>query len=539
MIRDTPRTCPWLTILANGVVLILIQRLLPRTDQAAAKAWQLGTLLIAAGCIVFSFKTALPPPLELTLPNALIMLGLAMYWYSVRLLCGLAARLAMPLAAVLGATAAVYVFHLLHPDPWMRILIVALAWVFLMLGSATTLHRNMGQDARASQRAMAGLFYIVGFFTVLRLLYYSQLDLQVDFDVTDNRYWVTRLTPLLALALPVLGSTIFVLLCYERARCRARRQTEALGYISHDLRAPAATIKGYVDLLRPAVPSDHASHLHAIQRSTDYQISLIDELLEYAAQDLRPLDIHPVTLDMRTFIAGLSEQGLALCQRQRNRFALVADSPMPMQIHVDGRRLSQVLLNLIANAAAFTREGKVTLSVSSVSEGAHALLEFAVQDNGPGIAAHRQAGVFGAFQQDQRREGSVGLGLHIARNIVQNLGSVLRLESAPGSGSRFSFQVLVPVLSEETFRPICEAASATAPDADLTAHIAAPPSIQPFLGDLVQYARSGELSRIEHWLAEALGRHPEAEAFLKQVEQAAARLDLAFIERSASADAGN
>lgn len=46
-------------------------------------------------------------------------------------------------------------------------------------------------------------------------------------------------------------------------------------------------------------------------------------------------------------------------------------------------------------------------------------------------------------------------------------------------------------------------------------------------------------TRIEHWLAEALGRHPEAEAFLKQVEQAAARLDLAFIERSASADAGN
>ena len=524
-----------LTILANGGVFILIQRRLPSTDVAAAKAWQLGTLLIAAGCIVFFVKTGLPRELELTVPNALIMLGLAMYWCSTRLLCGLSAALAPALAPVLIATAGVYVFHIHYPDPWIRILLVAIAWTALMFGSATTLLMNMGQDARGSQRAMAWLFYVVGFCTVLRLLYYSQLDLSVDFDATDNRYWVTRLTPLLALALPVLGSTIFALLCYDRARCRARRQTEALGYISHDLRAPAATIKGYVDLLRPVIPSGHASHLSAIQRSTDYQISLIDELLEYAAQDLKPLDIHPGPLDMQAFIEGLAEQGRALCRQHGNHFAIEAGSPLPVRVWADGRRLSQVLLNLIANAAAFTRRGKVVLALASAPQGKHAALDFAVQDNGPGISANRQAGVFGAFQQDHRRQGSVGLGLHIARNIVQNMDAELRLDSAPGRGARFSFQVVVPALSAETFQPACE--PRVVPEAAEGAPVAAPLSIQPFLRDLAQYAKSGEITRIEQWLAEHLRLYPDAAAFLRQIERAVAQLDLACIERLASAAA--
>src|SRR5690606_24864921 len=117
---------------------------------------------------------------------------------------------------------------------------------------------------------------------------YWQIDLSMGFDNTGNQYWVTRATALLALTIPVLGSTAFIVLCYERVRGHARRQTEALGYISHDLRAPAATIRSYTDLLRASVPVGQASHLRAIERSADYQISLIDELVEYAKHELKP-----------------------------------------------------------------------------------------------------------------------------------------------------------------------------------------------------------------------------------------------------------
>src|SRR5690606_14408981 len=146
----------------------------------------------------------------------------------------------------------------------------------------------------------------------------------------------------------------------------------------------------------------------------------------------------------------------ALCGRHGNVFAIVATSSLPVEVQADGRRLSQVLLNLIGNAAAFTHEGKVTLSLSCSHEGTDAVLAFAVQDTGPGIPAERQAHVFDAFEQDQVREGSVGLGLHIAHSIVHNMGGALQLESRPGEGTCFSFGVRVPVLSEDTFWPLSD-----------------------------------------------------------------------------------
>jgi len=520
-----------LTIPANGGILVLIQYLLPAPEQAPAKAWQLGTVLIAAGCVAFSFKTALPQELELTAPNALIMSGLAAYWYSVRLLCRQSIGLAALLGPVVIATAAVYIFHIPFPDAWMRILFVALAWMLLMFGSATTLHRHITADTPGSQRALAWLFYVVGLCTALRLFYYSQIDLSAGFDATDNKHWVTRATPLLALALPVLGSTAFILLCYERVRGSARRQTEALGYISHDLRAPTATIKGYVNLLRTSLPAGQASHLQAIERSTDYQISLIDELVEYSRQELKPLSLRLAAMDMEEFAAKLFEHGRALCLQHDNRFSISAHSPIPRSLVGDERRLSQVLLNLISNAAAFTRQGKVSLSLSCAWKGKDALLEFSVQDDGPGIPMTRQAHVFDAFEQYQPRNGSVGLGLHIAHRIVDNMGGELRLESSPGAGACFSFCLQMTALSEETFHPGYESGV----DADLyidqAEPVSAPPAIQPALYDLAEYARLGEITKIEQWLAANLESHPGAEQFLQQIEQAAFALDLARIER--------
>ncbi|WP_017522834.1 sensor histidine kinase [Pusillimonas noertemannii] len=523
-----------LTVLANGGVLVLIQYLLPAAERGPAKAWQLGTVLIAAGCVAFSFKAALPQALELTAPNALIMSGLAAYWYAVGLLCRQSLGLATLLGPVIIATAAVYVFHIPFPDAWMRILFVALAWMLFMFGSATTLHRHVAADTPGSQRALAWLFYAVGLCTALRLFYYSQVDLSAGFDATDNRHWVTRATPLLALALPVLGSTAFILLCYERIRTRARRQTEALGYISHDLRAPAATVKGYVNLLRTSLPAGQASHLQAIERSTDYQISLIDELVEYSRQELRPLSIRLSATDMDAFVAKLFEHGRSLCLQHGNQFSISADSPIPKSLVGDERRLSQVLLNLISNAAAFTRQGKVSLSLSCAGKGKDVLLHFSVQDDGPGIPAIQQAHVFDAFEQHQLRDGSVGLGLHIAHRIVDNMGGELRLDSSPGAGACFSFCLQMPVLSEETFLPNYETGFGAGLHVNQAAPVIVPPSIQPAVYDLAEYARLGEITRIEQWLAANLDSHPGAEQFLEQIEQAAAALDLARIERLAS-----
>src|SRR5690606_22064683 len=126
---------------------------------------------------------------------------------------------------------------------------------------------------------------------------------------------------------------------------------------------------------------------------------------------------------------------------QENDFRCRVDGPIPAVVKLDGRRLQQILLNLISNAAKFTRRGTIELLVSASKIGVTTILRFAVTDSGVGIEPAAQPSVFNAFKQLDIRPGSAGLGLFIAQRIVENMGGKLMLESTPGIGSRFSFQI--------------------------------------------------------------------------------------------------
>lgn len=504
--------------------------------QPAAISWQAGTGAIALGCIAFYAKDSLPLSVELALPNGLIMLGLALYWRSVRQLRQLPSRPAALGAVVILATAGVYLFHIPYPDAMARVIIVSLIWIFLMFGSGLALSRSVQGEISGSQRALAWLFYAAALCTTVRLLflYHAQFDMPAGLDVTDNASWINRLTPLLALALPVLGSTAFVLYNFERMQRQARRQSETLGYITHDLRAPVATVMGYLDLLRPTVTSRQAPHLQAIERSANYQLALIDDILEYSQYELKPLHIEPAMVELPGFIADIARQGQSLCRSRNNVFILRAGTPLPVNILADARRLSQVLLNLIANAATFTQEGEVILAVSARPEATGLALAFVVEDSGPGIAPESHEAVFEAFAQGPSRDGGVGLGLHIARSIVRNMGAELHLASAPGEGARFHFNLRVPALpGDEVFLPAVaddRGSAAIHPSEDQ----AAPLAIRAQLAALAAFARQGEITRIEQWLADSSSEHPDCAEFLETIEQALERLDLMRIERLAS-----
>jgi hypothetical protein len=142
---------------------------------------------------------------------------------------------------------------------------------------------------------------------------------------------------------------------------------------------------------------------------------------------------------------------------------------VPRCVVVDGKRLRQVLINLLGNAVKFTERGEVRLQVSVAARGAKEVrLRFDIRDTGAGISADQLRVIFEPFEQagdDASRSKGSGLGLTISRRIIEKMGSFIQVESMPGVGSRFWFDLALP---------LGEAASPPATDQDDVLQIAKP-----------------------------------------------------------------
>lgn len=286
------------------------------------------------------------------------------------------------------------------------------------------------------------------------------------------------------------------------AKAKDRQKVEVLGYIGHDLRAPLSTISGYSAFLLADAPEEQKKLLRAIQRSVKYQLDLIDELLEYAKAELQPLNVQPVTTDLPLLLENISDYAIALCLQQNNRFRYHSSDRLPRQIGLDGKRLQQVLLNLISNAAKFTRDGVVTLSVTATRNEDTCVLHFAVSDTGIGIDLNQGVDIFGAFQQIQAASGGTGLGLFIAQRILSAMGGTLNVASVCDQGTTFSFGLSVPLIdASESAWSMVEPRNGE-PDRH-SAESAVPRKAMPedqALDELADLALNGRLTDIERWI---------------------------------------
>jgi signal transduction histidine kinase/ActR/RegA family two-component response regulator len=232
-----------------------------------------------------------------------------------------------------------------------------------------------------------------------------------------------------------------------------RSKSLLLARVSHDLRTPLQALAGYLDLARRENPGGALGrYLEVIGNSGRNMLGLIEELLQFARGEEGRLVVDARPTLLQAFVRDIASQGEMLARSQDNRFVLDIDLPEAVA-EIDAERLHSVLMNLLGNACRMTHGGTVALLVSGRTEEGQVLLRFDVRDTGPGIAAEDQERIFEAFEHGRSGPRSTGLGLAIARQLVQLMGGELRVDSVLGQGATFTVRLSAAVAQEADVLP--------------------------------------------------------------------------------------
>ena len=237
----------------------------------------------------------------------------------------------------------------------------------------------------------------------------------------------------------------------EHALCLAEAANLAkntfLANMSHELRTPLNAIIGYAELLEEDPTAvQHKPDLQKINASGKHLLGLIDDLLDLSRIDAGKFDLQVERFDLGPFIEQVTSSVRPLLDKNGNCFELLLQEPLG-NMTGDTGRLRQVLLNLLSNAAKFTHQGKVSLTLKRSSVGLAERLLLEVRDTGIGISPEQIDKLFTPFMQADsaatRKYGGTGLGLSICYRLCEMMGGDIKVRSELGVGTCFT--VSLPV----------------------------------------------------------------------------------------------
>lgn len=240
----------------------------------------------------------------------------------------------------------------------------------------------------------------------------------------------------------------------QKAEAANEAKSIFLSKMSHEIRTPMNAIVGLSELAagHEDTPPKIKEYLAKIQASSVYMLSLVNDILDMSRIENGKLVLTAEKFRMSAILEEIRSMMLAQAEVKNITFSLDSQVTHDSLI-ADSIRLKQVLVNLAGNAVKFTPAGgRIELTVRELSsDETSARFLFRVKDNGVGIAPKAQKRIFHAFEQagtSLSQSAGTGLGLPISRNIVELMGGTIRLNSMPGAGAEFSFELSLKMYAE-------------------------------------------------------------------------------------------
>ncbi len=227
-----------------------------------------------------------------------------------------------------------------------------------------------------------------------------------------------------------------------------RLKSDYIGYISHELRNPLTTIRGYVQTLYlngTLAPDIVGEFYETIEAETDRMLALLNQLLDSARLEARrPLTLNPKPIDVKSMIERLARsQRFYKFWKAEHRLTLDLPEDLP-QIEADEDKLHQILSNLFSNATKYSPEGG---NIAVAARAVNGSIQIVVSDEGVGMTKNQVSKLFGRFERLERKSieriSGTGLGLFLTRHLIDLHGGSIECVSEPGKGS--SFTVTLPL----------------------------------------------------------------------------------------------
>lgn len=216
--------------------------------------------------------------------------------------------------------------------------------------------------------------------------------------------------------------------------------------ITHDIKAPAGSIIGYIDLLIRLVNDRRQQfYLSNMKSSAQHLLALVTSLLDYHRLEAGKMDLHPVAFNPHELLRDIYNSFLPLAEKKQLQLDFKEKLPEALTLEGDPFRIRQIVENLLSNALKFTAAGGITLQAEYHGN----QFVFSVSDTGCGMTASEQERIFKEFTRLSSAQGQegFGLGLSITRKLVELLLGRIDIESAPGKGSTFKVSMPLPSIS--------------------------------------------------------------------------------------------
>ena len=248
----------------------------------------------------------------------------------------------------------------------------------------------------------------------------------------------------------------------EQADSERKFKEQFLANMSHEIRTPMNAILGFTRLLlKTELDDGQKKHLNAILQSGENLLAIINDILDLSKIEAGKMTFEKIPMDLYEVLEAIYQTMSMPANDKDLQLKLDIDDNVPQWVLGDKVRLSQILINLVGNGLKFTSEGGVTIHASvKENNGDDYMLHFSVRDTGIGIPADKVNAIFESFSQASgdttRKFGGTGLGLTISKQLVEQQGGNIGVDSKEGEGSDFHFDLPFTRTEAETSTEVDE-----------------------------------------------------------------------------------